>query len=334
MPGAEGSVHLGAHRHVRFCRETAFGECPAVPTWFSCPIIENGFTLKATSPRYWPNTNYGGDFRRHVAVHHQLEVTGDMLTLLWPELTEHLLRMCLDRDDDEDVYSHCLDHYTPADPRRYLGAVVERMTLAFDGTGAGDIRLTHTLRAKLEEENDALVAGDFDYSAVSAVPFMFASAEFRRNGHLIADLETGTITVENNVLAGPKRRTTGITLGTHAHLLAQQRAISFESEELNNDDLHNEAIRDGGYFSLDVRLHHPDGHYAQIQLPRMVIEESAEDGTPDQIAKQSPRFEALAGPSGDDIIWGVDLGPATTTLAPITTTAAPTTTAAATTTGA
>ena len=329
MPGVGGQPHIGALRHVRLVQETTFGEVPVAPDWTSLPILEDGFKLKATSERYWGNTNYGGDHRRHMAVHHKLDVAGDLVTLPWPEATLLMLDMALERDASLDLYSYTIDHYTPVDPRRYLGAVAERLTIGFEPP---EVRFTLGMRAKLEQEYNALVPGDFDYSGLTLSPFMYAGAEIRINDVLYTHIDSGTLTIENNVAAGPPVRTAGTPLGTAAYLIAQQRAISFESTQLNWDDEFNEAIRDGGLFSLDIRLYHPAGHICQIQVPAMVVEESDEDGTPDQVAKESPRLEALV-PSGgtNDIIYAVDLTP-TTTLAGLTTTTAPTTTAAATTT--
>lgn len=61
----------------------------------------------------------------------------------------------------------------------------------------------------------------------------------------------------------------------------------------------------------------------QIQLPKLVVPASEEDGTPSQVAKESPPLVAVADAAGKALIYGVDL-PAggTTTLVPLTTTAA------------
>lgn len=322
MPGLTGNVHLGARRHVRICRESTFGSVPGAPTWHSIPILEDGWKLKATSPYYRPNTNYGGDYRRHIHIHHRQEVAGDFTTLAWPEEVEFLLGMALDRQANHDIYSYAADYYTPADPRRYVGIVSERLAIAVTGTGDGDVRLTHTLRAKSEAENNTLSEGDFDYSGLTTTPFMFRDASIRINAALRVDVEAFTLTVENNVAQGPARRD-GAYLATVQYLIAQQRAISLELTKVNRDDAFNEAIRDGGPFAFEAAFIHPDGHLWQIQLPAIYCEQSDEDGTPDQLAKENPRFEAGVDAGGNDIIWAVDLGPATTTLAPLTTTAAP-----------
>ena len=334
MPGVPGAVHLGARRHMRFVVETDFGQCPGAPDWASIPILEDGMKLKATSPRYRPDTDYGGDFRRHVHVCHQLVVEGDIVTHPWPEVAEFLLHMALDRDADHDLTSYCIDHYTPADPRRYLGAVVERLTIAATGTGNADVRFTLGMVAKLEEEHNALVEGDFDFSGLTMVPFMFRDAALRLAGGLVIDIDDFTLTVENNVARGPNVATAGTDQGTVAYVFGQQRAISLELGKLNRDDRFNELIRDCGSISFEANFAHPDGHLLQIQLPVIYPEESDEDGTPSQVAKERPRFEAGCDVDGKDILWGVDLAAGgTTTLPPFTSTST-TSTSTSTTTGA
>ena len=348
MPGPRS--HGGWRRHVRIARNQAnqdLGATPSPLNWNWVPLLGDGFKLKATSPRYVPETNYGGDFRRHVAIHYQQIVEGDLTTLLWPELTQFLFDMALLRVNDvtsqnhEDIYGHVVDHYTPDDPRRYYGVVVNSMRLSATGTGDNDVQITHSCIAQREVENDVLVEGDVDYSGVSAVPFMFAHADLQIHSVHVTDVENWNLTIENNVGDAPKIQNAAAALGVRAHAIANQRTITLELTKLNNSDRFNEAIRDGGLLTFQATFTHPAGHILQIILPSLYTEESDEDGTPSAQAKESPTLEARAantGPyAGCDIVYAVDLAEGgTTTLAPITTTtvvgATTTTTVGATTT--
>ena len=344
MPhGAGGNVHLGARRHIRFTPEVNFGEVAGIGDWVDIPYITDGFKLKATNPRYVPDTNYGGDYRRHLHICHRLELAGDFVTLPWPQVTQFLLDMALLRGADHDLNdSFVVDHFTPADPRRYTGAVAERLVISFDGTGDGAIQLRFGLRAQYEQENNALVETDFDYSALST-PFMHANAAIHIAGAPapVTHIDSGTITIENNVAVGPYRRLAGGPFGVTDYLIAQQRTISLEFARLNNVEQVNDWIRECGYGSFQFEAFHPAGHYMHIELPVIWPSESDEDGTPSQVAKENPRFEAGVNAAGDDITYGVDLAAGgittaaplpeitTTTVAATTTTAAPTTTTAA-----
>ena len=326
MPGVRS--HLGSRRNMRICRETNWAECPGAPTWYDVPILEDGMKLKAVNNRYIPNTNFQG-WKQPCQVCHFQEVSGDLVTHPWVEQVDFLMDMVLERmanpadDNYQDVYSYCLDHYTPDDPRRYLGAVVETLTIAATGTGDADVRLTLSLRAKSEAENDALTEGDFDYSDVSCVPFMFAHAAILLDGNPVTDVEAFTIAIENNVQQGPNSG------GYVAYLIAGRRTISLELTELNNCDAFNQAIRGCGEVSFQATFTHPSGSTWDIELPVLYVSESDEDGTPDASAKENPRMTAATDESDDDIISTVDVVPVTTTttVAPTTTTTvAPTTT--------
>ena len=312
--------HLGSRRHLRVCRETTWGVCPGSPTWHDVPILDDGMKLKATDPRYVPDTNVPGWKRRYHISHFQV-VAGGIVTHPWPELTDFLVNMALERvtspadADYQDLYSYCLDHFTPEDPRRYLGAVCERLSIAATGGGDSGVRLALAMRAKKEEENDSLQEHDFDYSGVSKVPFMFAHAALQLTPPggapaAVADVGAFSITVENNVQAGPN------CLGYVAYLVAAQRKVSLELIELNNDDAFNEAIRDGGSFAFQATFTHPAGYTWALSLPVLYVTESDEDGTPDAPAKEAPRLEAGTDESGDDITSSVNLGTTTTTAGP------------------
>jgi len=340
MPGPRS--HGGWRRHIRIARnaaDDAYGALPGALDWQGLPLIDNGMSVKATAARYTPVTNYGGDFRRHVAVHHTQIVEGDITTLLWPELTQYLFDMALLRVADgaspnnQDVYGHVIDHYTPDDPRRYYGAAVNTLSLACSGTGDNDAQLTLSMVAQREVENDALAETDPDYSDLTMVPFMAGHAKLVIDGVTHIDVEQWTLTVENNIGDAPFIWSGDALMAVRAHAIANLREVTLDLTSLNNDDRYNESIRDGSTVSFQATFTHPDGHIFQIILPSLYAEESPEDGTPDKQAVEAPKMIAQAAAAGtyegEDIVYAVDLGPTTTTLAPITTTteAATTTTA-------
>jgi len=324
MPGA--TVHHSYDRHVRIAAETAFGVVHADPSWSDVPFPAGGFGLKATSPRFMPPTNVAG-YRRRVGVHHQQVVEGSFNTLAWPDHLFALLTMGLTRDGNGDLSSYTIDHFTPVDPRRYLGAVAENLTLRVGGDGELAVELG--LRAKVEEEANTLIAGDFDYSSMNLIPFMLRDARLEINSEHVTDVEEFSISVANNVAQGPMVRTSGITQGTVAYLAAGRREITLDLTKLSDSDRFEEAIRDGNELTFEAVFEHPSGHRLELQLPLLVVEGSDESDSDTEPVKANPKMVALSNSDDDDIIWAVDLGPTTTTLAPLTTTAAPTTTTAA-----
>jgi tail tube protein len=322
MPGLTGNPHHLYDRHLRICQESTFGACPGSPSWSDVPLVPDGFTLKATSPRMFPRSNVGG-YRRQIGVAHQQTVHGELTTPAWVEHTDLLLAMALTRTAGGDLYSHTCDLYTPADARRVLGAVGETLHIEVNGAGAMDVRLNLGLRAKQEVEHpDSLAPGDFDYSALTQVPFMLRDAVLKLDTTVVADVERFRISVDNRVAAGPIVTTSGSELGTVAYLLAGRRELTLELAKVNCDDRFSAAIRAGETVSFEADFVHPDGHLWQIKLPVLAPEQSDEDVSVVDPTREQTVLHALTDSDDEDILWAVDIGPSTTTMAPLTTTGA------------
>jgi len=339
MPGIRS--HGGWRRMQRIRRVAAHSAYGTVAggAWYYIPRLGDGQKLKATAPRYTPDTEYGG-FRRRVAIHHRFEVRGDFTGLMYPESALFLMDMALLRvgtagNDYEDIYQHVMDVFTPEDPRRYTGVIADTIRIRGSGTGDGEIQVTLGLIARSEAREASLDEATFEaaYDLLSLVPFMHGHARLYLNSALVTDVEDWTIEVNNNAAMGPLTfQAAGHSYISYAK--ANKRAITLALSELNNSDDFNAAIRSGVEMTFQVLATHPDGHIMQIILPRLAVEESDEDGTPSAQAKEAPRMIALEADSGiyegEDIVYAVDLAAGgTTMLEMITTTPAPTTTTAA-----
>ncbi len=289
-------IHQGARRHVRACQEATWGQCPPSPDWRCVPVFGDGYTVKAADPKVRPGTLVGG-WKRSVHLSYLQAVAGRWTMLLYPEVAEFLLDMALKRTGDE-LHSYCLDHYTPPDPRRHLGCMVESARLECGGRG-GAVLWRMALRGKLEQENDALSEGDFDYSGLTPVPFRFQGAVVELNASPVGDVEAFTITVRNNLRLGPARG------GCLAYLCAGQRAVSLELIKLNDSDVFNSAIRAGGTLSFSAVLSHPSGRKLTIELPRLYVDESTERALPCALVRSRTRLEAAVDQSGVDVSYVV-----------------------------
>ncbi len=333
MPGIRS--HGGWRRMQRMCvvdAHSAYGAVPGAPGWIYMPRLGDGMGLKATAPRYMPDTEMGG-YRRRVGIHHRLEVRGDLTTLLFPDTAGLLLDMALLRvvtagDDFQDIYQHVLDEFTPEDPRRYTGVVADTLRIEASGTDDGEVQITLGLIARDEAREASLDEATFNtaYDALELVPFMHGHSELTLDGVLVTDVERWAIDVSNNVQTGPLAQQVG-GVSVISYATANKREITLELTELNNDRRFNEAIRNGAPLTFQSVFTHPLGHIMQFILPRLVVEESDEDGTPNAQAKEAPRMIALEADGGTheghDILWGVDLAAGgTTTMAPLTTTTA------------
>jgi len=289
-------AHTAERRHVRVCREENWGECPPSPHWHCVPIFGDGYQVKAADPKFRP-ASYIGGWRRSVHLSHFQRVRGVWRVLLYPEVAAFLLDMALERTGGE-LHSHCIDHYTPSDPRRHLGCVVEGATLRCDArTGAALWRMA--LRGKCEQENDALGEDDFDYSSLTLVPFGFDGATLDVDGSAVTDVERFTVSVVNNVLCGPS------IAGQAAYLSAGQRTVSLRLTKLNDSDLFNSAIRSGGTISFSASLGHPAGWTLDLELPRLCVDESRERATPGELVTATPVLEAGVDEAGVDISYQV-----------------------------
>jgi len=287
-------VHQGARRHVRACREATWGQCPPSPQWHCIPVFADGYTVKAADRKLRPRTLVGG-WQRSVHLSYLQVVEGRWSALLYPEVAEFLLDMALERTGGQ-LHSYCVDHYTPPDPRRHLGCMVESARL--ECSGRGSAVLWHmALRGRQEQENDALSEEDFDYSGLTPVPFCFQGATLQMDASPVGDVEACTITVRNNLRAGPSSG------GLLAYLIAGQRAVSLELTKLNDSDLFNAAIRSGGTLSFSAVLSHPSGWELGIQLPRLYVDESAEPAMPGALVTSRTRLEAGVDESGVDMSY-------------------------------
>lgn len=315
MPGLTGSPHFNYHRLLRMSRETAFGVVNESPSWQVLPILGDGYKLGARGPRFRPDTNYGG-YNVNLAIHHVIEVAGQHTMLAWPQCVGPLLHATLDRDANDDLYSYTHDFYTPADPRRILGAVVESLAINVTGTGDSDVQIATTWRSQSEEQNDSLDPdADFDVSGIHPRPFTFVDASIRIDTVTSIDLERFALTIENALAVGPN------VGGEVSYLIAGEQRVRLDLTRANLDQESRQAIRAGDTLSFEAEFTHPNGHYWQILIPNLGVEESDESASRTELAKEAPSLIAV-NTSGSAITTSVDLGPTTTTLAPVTTTTA------------
>jgi hypothetical protein len=298
MSGPSGQWHAAERRHLRVCREAAWGECPAEPDWTAVPIWGDGFRLRAVNSRFSPDTFYGG-WRRSVLVSHFVQVGGTLVTQLRPETAAFVLGMALDRSPAGEAGSYALDFYTPAGPRRYLGAMAEAMRLELRAAD-GEAVLALRFRAKDERANDELSESDFDYSALGPVPFRFAGAQVSVDGAAVTGVERLLLEVRNNLAAGPNR------LGRVAFLLAGRREVSVELAVSDDGPAFLEAVRDGAAVSLEAALRHPAGHRLTIALPLLQVESVRPEAAPGTISRATVHMEAAVGETGDDVTYTLE----------------------------
>jgi len=298
MSGPTGDWHTPARRHLRFCPEDEWGQCPDEPDWQTVPIVGDGLRLGATRRCFRPDTQYGGG-RRSVHLLSVLEAAGSLVTRPWPQLAALLLDMALCRTSGE-LASYCMDLYTPSASRRALGAVAERLELTASGR-TGDMLLSLSLRGRSVEANDTLAEADFDYSAIDPVPFRFARAVVQLQGQVVTGVEQLSIRVENGLAAGPS------CTGLIAYLAAGQRSISVELRKLADDAALHEALREGGTLSLSMTASHPLGHVLSLALPALHPTSVDEEAEPDELARAGVNLEAGIDEAGDDITYELTL---------------------------
>jgi hypothetical protein len=298
MTGPTGNWHAGWERHLRVCREDDWGQCPDEPAWQSLPVAPPGVGLKAENPRFRPATLYGG-WRRTVQLPRGQVLAGRLGALLWLQRAETLLNMALERTDGTPV-SHTMDIYTPADPRRCLGIMVERMELR-RRAGDRDVPVLFDLVGREEEPNASLNADDFDYLDLSPVPFTFDGAAILLDSETLTGVESFALVVRNNLSAGPQSG------GTISYLRAAHRAVSLELTKLADSAAVNAAVRESGTLSFQMALSHPEGHSLSLALPVLHPESAPETAEPGDLARTAVRMEAGTDEAGNDITWTVSL---------------------------
>lgn len=298
MTGPAGNWHRAWRRHLRVCREEVWGECPGSPAWQAVPLFAEGFTLKASNPHFSPDSMFGG-LRRSLHLSYLQRVEGGLVALPWPQVAAPLLAMALG-DEAGALPSYSMDFYTPADPRRCTGAIVDRLELSA-APPERDAVLRLSLKARAEEPNPALGEDDFDYSTLSPVPFTFDRAAVSLNGTALTDAEGFTLRVQNRLAEGPNR------LGRVGFLLPGKRAVSLELQGLDDSDALNEAIREDAPFSFEAAFAHPDGHALALSVPVLHPQANAEEARPGELARSVVRMEAGTDEQGNDITWSLQL---------------------------
>lgn len=298
MTGPAGNWHYARSRHLRICREDEWGACPGAPQWQAVPLYGEGFTLKAANARFRPDTLFGG-WRRSVHLGYAVEVAGELTSLAWPQVVEALLGLALDREQEE-LHSYCADYYTPADPRRCVGVMADGLRVRAP-LGGGDVALLLSLKAKSEELRPALTEQDFDYGAVSPVPFRFDRAAIALDGAPVTDVEAFGVEVGNHLSVGPNHG------GSPAYMTAAGRAVSLEITALDDGGAVNEAIRSSGTMSFQAELAHPEGHSLTLALPVLHPEKADEAAWPSRLVRSSVRLEAGTDAEGQDITYTVNL---------------------------
>lgn len=293
---------------MRWAREASWGSLPPAPDWRSIPIQSGVMTLKAEASLFSPQTSFAG-WKRSVVLPELNQVAGRIEALAWPEPTAYLLDAALERDAGHELGSFCVDYFTPPDPRRYTGVVVERLRIR---AGRDGVALLMDARGREEQENDALVEDDFDYSVLSPVPFRLRGATIMLGVDALSDVGEFEITVDNAVEAGPNE------LGHVAFLSAGQRSVTLELAKLDNTDDFNAAILSGSALSFAASFVHPAGHEMTLALPHLHVERSDENGDPARVATSRSILQAATDETGSDLTYEVNLSGATTT-----TTAAP-----------
>ncbi len=296
MSGPAGNWHYPERRHLRICAEGEWGACPAEPSWHAVPVRPDGFGVRAERPYFRPEGLFTG-FRPSIQLPLAPEVTGTFGAPLYPEAAELLLGMGLDRQDGEPG-SYCLDLYTPADPRRILGAVADRLVLGATGEG---LTLELGLIAAEEIPNDSLVEGEFDYSYLSPMPFALRRARVTVDGDALSSVERFSLTVENNVAAGPKGP------DRICFLAGGRREVTVVLEKLDNTDRFSSAVRSGEGFSLEAEFSHPLGHALTVSLPALRAESNQESAAADRLARAATRARATTDGSGVDVACQVIL---------------------------
>ena len=72
------SRHTARHRHLRICREDAWGECPAEPAWQAVPVLGDGLKTAPAASALQP-----GDVLRRLAAHGAAGASGRRCAGRW-----------------------------------------------------------------------------------------------------------------------------------------------------------------------------------------------------------------------------------------------------------
>jgi hypothetical protein len=293
------SRHTARHRHLRICREDAWGLCPAAPVYQCVPVLGDGLKTAPVAARFSPQTLFGG-WRRCVLLAESAQVRGTLVAAAWPQVTALLLDMALDRTDGA-LASYCLQTFTPAGSRRQLGMMVDTLEIVAPAE-AGDVELRLGLIGRAEEAAEGLSEADFDYDAVDPVPFGLRGARIAVDGVAVASAGALRLRVDNGLDAGP-----ALSDGAPAFLFAGPRSVALELTKADDGAALREALRGGAAVSFEAGFMHPAGHTLSLALPRLYAASAEDCAAPGTIAEAVTHLEATADDAGDDLTWSLVL---------------------------
>jgi len=301
MPGQGANAHRGYHRHLRICREgSTWGQFPDPHTWWTIPILGDGYKVRAKRPKWRAPVNWGG-YRRKVSIDHQEIVEGDMTILFFPHYTEIMLQAALLRNGalNDDLYSYYAQYYAPHLALDHQGLVCESLAISADGN-SGEFTGRYTWVGKEEIENETLAATDFDYDDLEASPYMFNHASIEApDDTVITDVEKFDLTINNNVARGPFKGNPGLL----QYAYAGRREITVTLTELADRQNFFDAKEGGTALSFEAIFTHPDGETLTITLPALDCDEDNEDAEAEAKATATPSLVARTDDNGDDITW-------------------------------
>ena len=210
-----------------------------------------------------------------------------------------LLRMAARRTGDAPD-SYTADLYTPVDPRRCTGAVVDRLELT-RRTGDPDLAVQLHLVARAEEPRPTLSPEDFDYSDLAPVPFTWDDAAVLVDSEPLPGVEELALTVHNHLEPGPAAP------GGIACLHAGHRDVRLRLTLPADSALLRDALRTARPVRFEMTLSHPAGHSLRLVLPAAHVVAAPDAAEPDAIAHATADLEAGTDESGSDLDWTVSL---------------------------
>ncbi|MFW6189903.1 MAG: phage tail tube protein [Planctomycetota bacterium] len=296
MSPSGDSRHYPRRRHVRLCAEQSWRTLPAEPDWTSVPVVGDGFSVRAERDYFRPRELVGGP-AAEVRLPEMLRVEGELVTRPYPELTGCLLHAALVREGGE-LPSYCLEHFTPAEPRRITGARVRRLVLEADRDGA-ILRVAFT--AADEEARPELTEDAFDYTGIGPVPFRLVGAAITAAGRALTGVEEFVLMIGNELAAGPN------TGGTVGFLAAGRRTVRLRLLAPDDASDFHESVRSGTDFAFQATMTHPAGHTLVLSLPALRGASNREQARPGELVRGELRAEAATDAAGNDFTYLVNL---------------------------
>jgi hypothetical protein len=296
MTALTGS-HTARETRFRLACEAAYGLLPDTPEWHFLPLAPGDRGLSGVlDVERTPQTPTATAKSSHAGAAH---VAGRIACPGLPASAEQILDLALARGPGGEPISWTADVYSPDDPTRLTGLVVDELEWTVHTRGS---ELAVAVLGRSEQPKADLSPADFGDPPSDLAPYTLRGAQVTAGGSALAGVREVALHVRNAVRPGPAEVSTSGALRP-AWMSAGRRTVTVRLRYLAAGGVFRALQRSGQSFALVAALPNAMGRLLTVQLPAVYcrsVRPVKDTGGP---AERRAELLAVADTNGTDISW-------------------------------